>query len=134
MQPPQRDRHIQPQPPARGLPPRIERRFRLFGLRQDALRIFVKHRAVFGQADAARGALQQPGRQSRLQSVHAFARRRSGDAQSLGRQREAAGVGDANEYQQVGQVIQRHRRYISHDLSPMLRIQASLSAILARIH
>jgi hypothetical protein len=110
MQSPQRDRQIQPQPPARRLPPRIQRRFRLFGLRQDALRILVKHRAVFGQADAARGALQQPGGQSFLQSVHAFARRRSGNAQPLGRQREAAGVGDANEHQQVGQVIQRHRR------------------------
>lgn len=109
MQSPQRDRQIQPQPPARRLPPRIQRRFRLFGLRQDALRILVNT-----APSSVRLTLRVVRCSSRVanRSSNRFTHLPAADREmpSLGRQREAAGVGDANEHQQVGQVIQRHRR------------------------
>lgn len=101
----QRIRHGKTQPATRAGLQLSYRAFGFFQFARDALAMFVVHRAGFGQADAARGSMQQARTQPGFQFLHLAADGGLGQAKRIGGRDEAALFDHLDEDQGVVEIV-----------------------------
>jgi len=83
----------------------VDRAFGLFQLARDALAMFVVHRAGLGQAQPARGPVQQACAQARFQFLHFAADGGLGQAERVGSGNETALLDHLDEDQRVVEIV-----------------------------
>ncbi|MNO89769.1 hypothetical protein D3C76_812620 [compost metagenome] len=87
--------------------------FHLVQVVQDLPPAFECHQAFVGQAQLARGAIEQAHRHAGFQASNALAHRRPGQAQAGSGGREAAGLGGADEGGDIAEAVGFHGRVLS---------------------